>query len=199
MLAPWKESYDKPRQCIKKQRYYFAYKGPSSQSFGFSSGHVWMWELDFKESWAPKNWCFWIVVLEKTLESPLDCKEIQSVHVKGNQTWIFIGRIDVETETPILWPPDVKNWFIWKYSDAGKDWRQEEKGMTEDDMVGWHHRLNGHEFEQAPGVGVGQGGLACCSPWGHKELDTTESLNWCICKKKKKNCAFLLLIYLIST
>ena len=105
-----------------------------------------MWELDYKESWAPKNWCFWTVVLEKTLESPLDCKEIQPVHPKGDQSWVFIGRTDVEAETPILWPPDVKNWLIGKDPDAGKDWRQEEKGMTEDEMVGWHHRLNGHEF-----------------------------------------------------
>ena len=121
--------------------------GPSSQSYGFSSSHVWMWELDYKESWAPKNWCFWTVVLEKTLESPLDCKEIQPVHSKGDQSWIFIGRTNAEAETPKLWPPDVKNWLIWKDPDAGKDWRQEEKGMTEDEIVGWHHWLNGHEFE----------------------------------------------------
>jgi len=116
-------------------------------SFGFSSDHVWMWEMDYKESWVPKNWCFWTVVLEKTLESPLDCKEIQPVHSKGNQSWIFIGRTDVEAETPILWPPDVKNWLIQKDPDAGKDRRREVKGMTEDEMVGWHHQLNGHEFE----------------------------------------------------
>ena len=122
-------------------------KGPSSQSYGFSSSHVWMWELDYKEIWVPKNWCFWTVVLEKTLESPLDCKEIQPVHPKGNQSWIFIGRNDAEAETPKLWPPDVKNWLIWKEPDAGKDWGQEEKGTTEDEMVGWHHQLNGHEFE----------------------------------------------------
>ena len=119
---------------------------PSSQSYGFSSSHVWMWELDYSESWAPKNWCFWTVVLQKTLESPLDCKEIQIVHPKGNQSWIFIGRTDAEAEAPILWPPDVKNWLIGKDADAGKDWRQEEKGMTEDEIVGWHHQLNGHEF-----------------------------------------------------
>ena len=111
----------------------------------FSSDHVWMWELDYKESWAPKNWCFWTVVLDKTLESPLDCKEIQPVHPKGNQSRIFTGRTDVEVETPILWPPDAKNWVIWKDPDAGKDWRRE-KGTTEDEMVGWHHQLNGHEF-----------------------------------------------------
>ena len=133
--------------------------------------------VQYNESWAPKNWCFWTVVLEKTLESPLDYMEIQPVHPKGNQSWIFIGRTDVEAETPILWPPDVKNWLIWKDPDAGKDWRQEEKGSTEDEMVGWHHRLDGHEFGQAPGVGDGQGSLACCSPWGHRELDTTERRN----------------------
>ena len=176
MLVPWKKSYDQPRQYIKKQRHYSANKGPSSQSYGFSSSHVWMWELDYKESWAPKNWCLWTVVLEKTLESPLDCKEIQPVHPKGNQSWIFIGRTD--TEAPILWPPDAKNWFIGKDPDAGKDWGQEEKGMTEDEMVGWHHRLYGHEFEQTPGVGDRQGSLACCSPWVRKELDMTKWLNW---------------------
>jgi len=146
----WKKSYDQPRQHIKKQRHYFADKGPSSQSYGFSSSHVRIWELDYKESWVLKNWCFWTVVLEKTLqslESPRDFKEIQPVHCKRNQSWIFIGRTDVEAETPILWPPDVKNWLIWKDPEAGKDWRQEKKGMTEDKMVGWHHQLNGHEFE----------------------------------------------------
>ena len=126
-----KESYDQPRQNVKEQRHYFANKGPSSQGYGFSSGHVWMWELDYEESWAPKNWSFWTVVLERTLESPLDCKEIQPVHPKGDQSWVFIGRADVEIETPILWPPDVKNWLIWKNPDAGKDWGQEEKGTTE--------------------------------------------------------------------
>ena len=137
-----------------------------------------MWELDNKESWEPKNWWFWTVVLEKILECPLDCKKIQPVHPKGNQSWIFTGRTDAETETLILWPPDVKNWFIRKDPDAGKDWRQEEKGRTEDEVVGWHHRLNRHEFEQAPGIGDGQGSLACCSPWGLKESDTTKGLNW---------------------
>ena len=131
----------------KKQRHYFANKGLSSQSYGFSSSHIWMWELDYKKSWVPKNWCFWTVVLEKTLESPLDCKEIQPVHPKGNRSWIFIGGTDAEVEAPILWPPDAKNWLIWKDPDAGKDWEWEEKGMTEDEMVEWHQRLNGHEFE----------------------------------------------------
>ena len=140
-----------------------------------------MWELDYKEGWAPKNWCFWTVVLEKTLESPLDCKEIQPVHPKGNQSWVFIGRIDVEAETPILWPPHAISWLIWKGADAGKDWGQEEKGTTEDEMVGWHHWFNGHGFGWTPGVGDGQGGLACCVSWGRKESDTTEWLNWTEC------------------
>ena len=137
-----------------------------------------MWELDYKESWVPKKWCFWTVVLEKTLESPLDCKEIQPVHPKGDQSWVFFGRTDVEAETPILWPPDAKSWLIWKDPVAGKDWGQEEKGMTEDEMVGWRHRSDGHGFGWTPGVGDGQGGLACCGSWGRKELDTTERLNW---------------------
>ena len=178
MLAPWKKSNDKPRQHIKKQRHYFANKDLPSQSYGFSSSHVWMWELDYKESWALKYWWFWTVVLEKTLESPLDCKEIQLVHPKGNQFWIFIGRTDTEAEAPIIWPPGEKNWLIRKDHDAGKDWRQEEKGTTDDKMVGWHHLFNGHELEQALGVGDGQGGLTCCSPWHHKESDTTEWLSW---------------------
>ena len=137
-----------------------------------------MWELDYKENWVPKNWCFWTVVLEKTLESPLDCKEIQPVHSKGDQSWVLIGRTDVEAETPVLWLFDAKSWLIWEDPDAGKDWRREEKGMTEDEMVGWHHWLNGHESGWTPGVGDGQGGMACCSPWGRKELDTTEQLKW---------------------
>ena len=147
MLAPWKKSYDQPWQHTKKQKHYFAKKGPSSQSYGFSSSHVWMLELDSKEIWAPKNWCFWTVVLEKNLASLLDCKEIQPVHPKGNRSWTFRERTDAETETPIHWPPNVKNWLIWKDPDAGKDWGQEEKGMTEDEMVGWHHQLKEPEFE----------------------------------------------------
>ena len=166
-----------PRQHIKNHRHYFANKGLSSQSYGFSSSLVWMWELGYKESWAPKNWCFRTVVLEKTLENPLDSKEIQPVHPKGNQSWIFIGRTEAEAETPILWPPDMKSWLIGKDSDAGKVWRQE-KGTREDEMVGWHHQLDGHEFEQALGVGDGQGGLVSRSPWGHKESDMIEWLNW---------------------
>ena len=177
MLAPWKKSYDQSRQRIKKQRHYFANKGPSSQSYGFSSSNVWMWELDHKESWALKNWCFWIVVLEKTLEITLDCKEIQPVNPKGNQSWIFIGRTDAKAEAEyfghLMWRTDSL-----EKTPIGKDWRQEEKGMTEDEMVGWHHQLDGQEFEQVLGVGDGQGSLACCSPWGHKESDMTERLNW---------------------
>ena len=153
MLAPWKKSYDQARQHVENQRHYLVNKCPSSQSYGFSSSHVWMWELNHKECWAPKNCCFWTVVLEKTLESPLDCKEVQPVHPKGDQSQVFIGRTDAEAETPILWPPDAKNWLIGKYPDSGKDWRREEKGMTEDEMVGRYLWLNGHEFEQAPGVG----------------------------------------------
>ena len=222
MLTRWKESYDQPRWHIQKQRHYFANKGLSSQSYGFSSGHVWMWEVDCEVSWALKNWCFWTVVLEKTLESPLDCKEIQPVHSKGDQSWIFIGSTDAATETLILWPPHVKNWCFWtvvlektlvspldykkfqpfhskgdqplgffgrndakaetpvlwpphakrwligKDSDAGRDWGQEEKGTTEDEMAGWRHRLDGHEFEWTPGVGDGQGGLACCDSSGRR-------------------------------
>ena len=136
-----------------------------------------MWELDHKEGWAFKNWCFWTVILEKTLESPLDCKEIQPVHPKGNQFWIFIGRTDVEAEAPILWPPDAKSRLTEKDPDAGKDWRQEEKGMTEDEIIWGHHQFNGRKFEQALGNGEGPGGLACCSPWDCKESDTTEWLN----------------------
>ena len=134
-----------------------------------------------RESWTikkTKNLCFWTVALEKTLESPLDCKEIKTVHPKGDQSWIFIGRADAEAETLILWPPDAKNWLIEKDPDAGKDWRQEKNGMTEDEMVGWYHRLNGDEFEQTPGIGDGHRSLACCSPWGRKESDMTEELNW---------------------
>ena len=146
--------------------------------YSFSSGHVWMWELDCEESWVPKNWCIWTVVLEKTLESPLDCKEIQPVHPKGDQSWVFIGRTDAEAETPIIWPPHAKSWLIGKDPDAGRNWGQEEKGTTEDEMAGWHHQLNGHEFGWTLGVADGQGGLACCNSWGRKESDMTEQLNW---------------------
>ena len=135
-----------------------------------------MWELDCEESWAPKNWCFWTVVLEKTLESPLNCKEIQTVHSKGDQSWVFIWRTDAKAEIPILWPPDAKSWLIGKDPGAGRDWGQEEKGTTEDEMVGWHHWLDGHEFEWTPGVGDGQGGLECCNSWGQKSW--TRLSNW---------------------
>ena len=167
-----------PIKKSKKQRHYFANKCPYSQSYVFSSSHVWMWELDHKEGWVPKNWWFWTVVLEKTLESPLDWKEIKLVNPKGNQSWIFIGRIDAEAEAPILWPPHVKSRLIRKDPDAGRDWGQEKKGMTEDEMAGWHHWLDGHESEWTPGVCDGQGGLACCYSWGRKESDKTERLNW---------------------
>ena len=148
----------------------------------FFQCRVWMWELDYKESWLQKNWCFWTVVLEKTLESPLDCKEIQPVHPKGDQSWVFTGRTDVEAETPILWPPDAKGWLIWKNLDAGKDWRWEEKGTTKEEMFGWHHRHNGHGFGWTPGVSDGQGGLACWGSWDRGESDMTERLNWIIHK-----------------
>ena len=180
MGKQWKQWETPPQNPCRwwLQRHYFANKCSPSQGCGFSSGHVRMWELDYKESWAQKNWCFWTVVLEKTLESPLDSKEIQPVHPKRDQSWVFIARTDVEAETSILWPPNAKSWLIGKDPDAGKDWGQEEKGMTEDEMVGLHHWLDGHGFEWTPEVGDGQGGLACCSSWGLKESDMTEQLNW---------------------
>ena len=157
------------------QRHQFANKGPYSQSCGFSSSHVWMWDLDHKESWVLKKWCFWTgeVVLEKTLESALDCKEIKPVNPKGNQLWIFTGRTDTEAETPIFWPPDVKSGLTGKDPDGGEDRGQEEKGTTDDEMVGWHHWHNGHEFEQTLDDSEGQESLACCSSWGRKGSDTT--------------------------
>ena len=187
MLAPWKKSYDQSRQHIKKQRHSFANKGPSCQSYGFFTRHVWMWELDYKESWALKNWCFWTVVLQKILESPLDCKEIKPVRPKGDQSWIFIGRTDAEAEALNLWPPDAKSWFIGKDSDSGKDWRQGEKGTTEDEMVGSYHQLDVHEFEQVPWVGDGQGSLACYSPQGRRvRHDWGTELNWIDIIKRTK-------------
>ena len=159
-----KKSYGKTRQHIKQQRHYFVNKGLSSQTYGFSSSHVWMWELTIMKAECQRNWYFLTVVLEKTLESPLDCKTIKPVNPQGNQSRIFIGTADAEAEAPILWPPDVKKWLTGKDPDAGKDWRLEEKGMTEDEMVRLHHQLNRREFEQATGVGDGQGSLACCSP-----------------------------------
>ena len=177
------ESYDQPRQHIKKQRHHFATKVHIVQSYGFSRGHVRMWELDHKEGWGPENLCFQTVVLEKTLVSPLNRKEVKPVNPKGNEPWIFMGRTDAEAEAPIFWPPDANSQLIGKDPgarkdpDAGKDWEQKEKRMTEDEIVGWHHRLSGHEFEQTLGGRAGQGSLVCCSPWVHKELDTTEQLN----------------------
>ena len=162
---------------ILKSRDITLHKCPSSQGYGFPSSHVWMWELDCEESWVPTNWCFWTVVLEKTLESPLDCKEIQPVRSEGDQPWDFFGK-DTKAETPVLWPPHAKSWLIGKDSDAGRGWGQEEKGTTKDEMAGWHHWLDGRESEWAPGIGDGQGGLACCDSWGCKESDTTERLNW---------------------
>ena len=172
MLASWKKRYDKPRQHIKKQKYHFVDKGLYSQSYGLSSSHVWMWELDPKEGWVPKNWYFQIVVLKKTLESPLDSKEIRPVNSKENQPWILIGRTDAEADAPILWPPDRKSQLTGKDPDAGKDWRQE-KGMTEDEVIGWHHQCDGHEFEKTPWDGEEQESLVCCSPWSCKEMDMT--------------------------
>ena len=161
---------------IQKQRYYFGNKDPSSHGYGFSTGHVWIWKLDCEESWGPKNWCFWTVVLEKTLESSLDCKEIQPVHPKGDVSWAFIERTDVEAESPILWAPDGKSWLIWKDPDGGRTCEQEVTGTIEDEKAGWHHRLNGHEFEWTLGVVDGQGGLLCCiSRVGH---DWVTELNW---------------------
>ena len=175
MLAPWKKSCDPPRKHIKKQRHYFANKGPASQSYSFSSSHLWMWELDYKESWVLKNWCFWPVVLEKTLESLLDCKEIKPAHPKGNHIHWKDWWWSWNSNTLATWRKELthlKKPWCWQRPKVG------EKGTTEDKMAGWHHQLNGHEFEQAPGVGDGQGSLACCSPWSHKDLDTTERLNW---------------------
>ena len=177
-LTLWKKSYDQSRQHIKKQRHYFANKGPSSQNYGLSSSHVWMWEMDYKESWTLKNWCFWTVVLEKTLESPLNCKEIQRVHPKGDQSWVFILKDwcwSWNSSTLATWCEQLAHWR--------RPWCQERlKAGGEGDDRGWdvwmHHRRDGHEFEYAPGVGDGQESLACCSPWGHKESDPTEQLNW---------------------
>ena len=174
MLAPCKKSYNKPRQNIKKQRHYLADKGLDSLSFSFSSSHVWIWGLDHKDGWKPKNWYFCDVVLEKTLESPFDCKEIKPISPKGNQSWIFIRRTDAEDEAPILWPPDVKSWLTGKDPNAGKDFEGRRRmGTEEDKMVGLYHQPNGHQLEQTLGNSQGRGSLACCNPWGHKESDMT--------------------------
>ena len=198
----------KNRQHIKKQRHHFADKGPFCQSCDFSCSHVWMWELDYKESWTLKNWCLELWFWRRLLRVPWTARRSNQI-LKGDQSWVFIGRTDAEAETPILGPPDV-NWLIGKDPYAGQGWMQE-KGTTEDEMVGWHHGLDGHEFEQALGVGDGQGSLACCSPWGHKDSDTTEWLNWmvilyqcflcikdCIPWLKNKNKKYLSLIFCLK-
>ena len=181
MLAFWKKSYDQPRQHIKKQRCYFASKDLSSQSYGYSRSHVCMWELDHKERWTPQNWCF------LTLDSweSLLLQEIKPVNPKGNQSWILIRSTDAEAEAPKLWPPHAKNWLIGNDPNARKDWRQEEKETTEDETVGWRHWLDRCEFEHGPGVANRQGNLVCCNPWGHKESDTTERLNWTELRQSK--------------
>ena len=173
VLKPGSEIFFVPKQHIKSQKHHFANRGLSSQSYGFSSSHIWMWEMDYKEGWVLKKWCFWTVMLEKTLEHPLDSKEITPVKPKGNQSLVFIGRTNAEAEAPVLWPPDVKSQITRKDPDAGKDGRQEEEGATEGEMVGWHHQLNWHEFKQAPRGSEWQGRLVCYSPWSRKELDTT--------------------------
>ena len=178
---------------MKKQRHYFSNKGPSSQGYGFSCGHVWMWELDCEESWALQNWCFWTVVLEKTLESPLDCKEIQPVHPKGHQSWVFFGRTDAKAETPVLWLPHAKSWLIVRDPDAGRDWGQEEKGMTEDEMAGWHHWLDAHEFGWSPGVGDGQGGLVCWDSWVAKSR--TRLSDWTELNPYSVHCTVCMHVY----
>ena len=174
MLTPWKKSYDQPRQCIKKQRHYFAHKNPSSQSYGFSNSHVWMWELDYKESWVLKNWCFWTVVLEKTLESPLDCKESnQSIIKEISPEYSLEGlmlNMKLQYFGRLMWRTDSLEKTLMLGKIEGR--------RTKDEMVGWYHQLDGHKFEQALGAGDGQGSLVCCSPWDHKELNTTEWLNW---------------------
>ena len=185
----WKESHDKAREHIKRQRHHFADKRPYSQSYGFSSSHVRMWELDHKEGWESKNGCSWTVVLKKIPKSSLDCKEIKPVHPKGNQSWIFIGRTDAEAEAPILWPRNLKSWLIGKDPDAGKDWGQG-KGATEDEMVRRHHQLNGHQSAQTPGDSKGQGSLECCSSWGHKESGHHWTNNMVILKVKKKKAKY---------
>ena len=189
MLAPWKKSYHQPRQHIKKQRHYFANKVRLIKAMVFPvvvygctymDVHVWMSELDCEESWALKKWSFWTVVLEKILESPLDCKEIQPVHSEEDQPWVFIGRTDAKAETPIFWPPHVNSWLIGKDPDAGRDWGQEEKGTTEDEMAGWHDRLDGHEFGWTLGFVDGQGGLVCCDSLCRQRVkhDWAIELNW---------------------
>ena len=163
--------------CVLKSRLYSVNKDLYSQGYGLPSSYVWLWELDRKEGRVPKNWCLGTVVLEKTPESPLDCKEIKPVNLKGNQPWIFVGRTDAEAETLVFWSLDANSWLIGKDPDAGKDWGQKEKRASEDEMAGWHHRCKGHDLGQTLGDGEGQGGLVCCRPWGHKKLDTAKWLN----------------------
>ena len=177
MIASWQESDNKPSQCVENQRHCSADKSPYSKGYGLPSGHIRLWELDHKEGRMPKNWCLW-TVLERTPESPLNSKEIKPVNLRCNQPWIFLGRTDDEAEAPVFWSFDVHRQLIEKVPDAGKDQEQEEKRASEDEMAGWHHWFNGYVFEQALGVGDGQGSLACCSPWGCKESDMTEWLNW---------------------
>ena len=178
MLAPWKKNYDQPRQCLRDKDITLLTKVHLGKGMGFSSSHVWMRELDHEEGWEPKNWCFWTVVLEKTLKSPLDCKEIQPVQLKEISPDCSLEGLMLKLKLPVLWPPDAKNWLIWKDPDAGKDWGKKEKGKTEDEKVGWHHRLNGPGFGWTLGIGDGQGSLVCCGSWDRKELDITEWLNW---------------------
>ena len=177
MIASWQESYDRPRQCVEKQRHYSVDKGPYNQGYGLPSGDVWLWDLNPKKGRMPKIWCHWTVVLEKTPESPLDSKEIKPVNLKGNQPWILVGRTDAEAEGPVFWPSDANCRLVGKVTDAGKDWEQKEKRASEDEMAGQHHWCNECELEQAPGDGEGQEGLASCSPWGCKEVDMTARLN----------------------
>ena len=177
MIGSWQESYEKPRQCVEKQRHYSADKGTYSQGYGLPSDHIWLWELDHKEGRAPKNWCLQTVVLQKTPESPLDSKEIKPANMKRNQLWIHIGRADAEAEAPVFWPPDVNSRLLGKVPDAWKYWGQKEKRVSEDEMAGWYHRCNGHELGKISGDGEGQGDLVCCSPRGHKELNVTGQLN----------------------
>ena len=172
MIASWQESYKKLRQ-----RHYSANKCLYSQGYGLPRGQVWLWKLDREEGRTPKNWCLWTVVLEKTPENPLDSKKIKPVNLKGNQFWMLVGRTDAEAEAPVFWSSDVNSWLIGKVPDAGKNWGQKEKRASDDEMTGWHHQWDGHELEQTLGDGEGQGGLACCSPWGHTELDTIRWLN----------------------
>ena len=171
MIASWQESYDKSRQCVEKQRHYSAHKGLYSQGYGLPGVHVELWELDCKEGRTPKNWCLWTVVLERTPENPLDSKEMKPVNLKGNQPWIFVGRTGAEA--PVIWSFDANSQLNGKVPDAGKDWGKKEKRASENEMAEWHHQCNGYELGQTSWDGEGQGGLVCCSPWGHKESDTT--------------------------